>query len=121
MLSKPASSPPRQLLFAGCNVVPRTSATVLLYSTVFRRCMPFVPGSSTWTAPPDPGAASAPWPPVPPAAPGDPPAEQLARPTTTNQQVPSRTSAPAGDRKGAAGRNLETPEGGLARIMSPRP
>src|SRR3954454_12145030 len=120
MLSKPASSPPRQLLFAGCNVVPRTSATVLLYSTVFRRCMPFVPGSSTWTAPPEPGAVSASWPPVPPAAPGDPPAEQLARATTRSQQVPSRTTAP-GDRKEAAGRDFETPEGGRARIISPGP
>src|SRR5437868_10688439 len=111
MLSKPASSPPRQVAFAGCSVVPRTSATVLLYSAVFKRCMPLVPGSTTWEAPPEPEFASAAWPPVPSAAPGDPLPEHPARTPARTQHRLSRTD-PRGDLAAASTYNLGAPEEG---------
>src|SRR4051812_46770438 len=48
MLSKPPSSPPRQLASAGWSLVPSTSRTVLLYSVEFRRWTATWPGSTGW-------------------------------------------------------------------------
>src|SRR5438552_6067615 len=113
MLSKPASSPPRQLALAGCNVVPRTSATVLLYSATFRRCMPFVPGSSTWTAPPEPVFAPEPWPPVPTTATEDAPLEHAATAPARIQQATSQTNL-CGAKTIAATCGLKAPQGAAA-------
>src|SRR5260221_7129914 len=91
MLSKPPISPPSHDEVAGRSVVPSTSATVLLYSTEFRRWIPFVPGSTP--APRGPGPLAPPLEPLPEGPPSIWPWHATAPQTSAEQSTRPRRSA----------------------------